>query len=117
MASARILKALLSLDEVAGVHVSDTDPRFFHAWNYDRKRRLYIDLTFDQFEGEPDRAAVTILPDDTRHLIRTQEDTKTQRMWRPNRDAYMHLHMVMEHLREELYKNDFMRTPDGVCLY
>lgn len=63
------LRPIITLDEVAGVfqhpEVKGTKN---HAWAYDRERKLYIDLTLDQFlENAP---KVAILQDSTSLLQR-----------------------------------------------
>jgi len=50
--SARVVKTLVpDLKEVAGEY---RPWQRWHAWNYDRERGLYVDLSFDQFAPIPD---------------------------------------------------------------
>ena len=44
--ASRVLKEVLDLEEVAGHYL----PVRWHAWNYDPKNKLYVDLTMDQFD-------------------------------------------------------------------
>lgn len=43
------------LRQVAGLYVPE---RSWHAWNYDPQRRLYIDLSMDQFEEVEEKIVI-----------------------------------------------------------
>src|SRR3989338_9913274 len=60
--TARIVKMILGLEEIACVYVS---PELVarHSWNHDRNLGLYVDLTQDQFYiGIPE---IVIIPETT----------------------------------------------------
>lgn len=54
--TSKLANALLGLHCVFGRYLPKD---FYHAWNYDQKRNLYVDLTADQFN--PNHPAVLIL--------------------------------------------------------
>lgn len=46
--TSRIVNLVTQLDEVAGSYIN-SNIRIWHAWNYDKERGFYVDLTNDQF--------------------------------------------------------------------
>ena len=70
----RLLYEILNLEELAGEY---TPKKSFHAWNYDSRLGLYIDLTQDQFNDNLDE--ICILPDSTTLLKEIPKETKYQR--------------------------------------
>ncbi len=61
--AAHVVQETLGLRLVIGMYAPTGFSRFSHAWNYDGRRGLYIDLTQDQFSD--DRPKICILPDST----------------------------------------------------
>lgn len=51
--AAKIVSKELDLDLVRGYKVHEDQSEEAHAWNYDSERRLYVDLTYDQFGNFP----------------------------------------------------------------
>ena len=65
--SARSVGLVTGLDEIAGMFGGTSfSSGYWHAWNHDPERGLYIDLTQDQFEGIRDK--IIILPENTHRL-------------------------------------------------
>jgi hypothetical protein len=75
--STRILKKTHGFEEVAGHYVHEDGARFWHAWNYDLERNLWIDLTSDQFEDTPDKIIIVERP--WAKLIAMEGHTNVQR--------------------------------------
>ena len=59
--AAYVVHDTLGLQPVSGMYAPTGFSRFSHAWNYDQRRRLYIDLTQDQFSDA--RPKICVLPD------------------------------------------------------
>jgi len=70
----RIVKQIIGLEELAGEY---TPKGMWHAWNYDTKLGLYVDLTQDQFTDSAGK--VCILPEYTSILKEMPERTVHQR--------------------------------------
>lgn len=70
---AKVIENLALLDEVAGDFVARDGTVHEHGWNYDKTRRLYIDITQDQFRETRDK--IVILPDETEKLVPKQFNT------------------------------------------
>jgi hypothetical protein len=55
--TAQVVSADLGLNEIIGYHCprrkKNSIFRAYHVWNYDSERKLYIDLTHDQFGDFP----------------------------------------------------------------
>ncbi len=49
--AARAIREDLGLKEVAGFYLPNNE---FHVWNYDKKHKLYVDITLDQFDNKYD---------------------------------------------------------------
>lgn len=77
----RVVHAVMGLEELAGIYVPAVrDESIFnrsHAWNYDEKLGLYVDLTQDQFDSKLPKIAV--LPADTYLLEKNGRKTRDQR--------------------------------------
>jgi len=98
----RLVHYTAGLEEQAGWFIQqDVDLRKlnldkgWHAWNYDSERRLYVDLSMDQFG---DYRSIEVLPEDTHLLEFTDKNTKK------------HLRMKSEELirRFETFKQTFV---------
>lgn len=74
--SSRVVASVLRDDGIqeAGGHFVPMNRG--HYWNYDPERRLYIDITLNQFGDYPE---IAILPITTELLSKTNEKTETQR--------------------------------------
>ena len=76
--ASRVVSTLLNLEELQGMYQSDI-PLYIsgHAWNFDQKKGLYVDLSQDQFEREAPK--VSILPKTTKKLAMNEDVTNTLR--------------------------------------
>jgi len=106
--ASRVVSSLLSLSEVEGEYepgeqlIPPYDDHYVrkHAWNYDHKRRLFIDLTQDQFAELP---GIVVLPDTTSILSMSFLPTMELREM-PNSSCYrrVNLEELLARLRTEL---------------
>jgi|GEM_PF-3165053 hypothetical protein len=62
----RMIHLITGLEEVSGRYVPDEDR---HTWNYDADRKLFVDLTQDQY---PHRGKIVVMPAST-PLLRLED--------------------------------------------
>jgi len=75
----RIVSKLTGFEEVGGVYLPS---KLFHAWNYDPVKKVYVDLSMDQFRDCTDR--IVVLSMNNYLLKKTDSGTKLQRKMSDN---------------------------------
>jgi len=73
--ASRFLKLTHGLDEVAGEYLGFFKEPQFHAWNYDEKSGLYIDITMNQFDFR-NYNPIEILPIENFLIKKTKRNTR-----------------------------------------
>jgi hypothetical protein len=72
--ASRLVWWIVGIEEAGGYYA----PRnCLHAWNYDKSRELYVDLSLDQFEEGA--SAISLLPHTTEKLLIHPTHTANQR--------------------------------------
>jgi len=89
--TARIIKNLVGLEEIAGYYIIKTGLILSHSWNYDKKNNFYVDLTHDQF-GKFDYK-IGIFPLNTNRLKPDDEETYKQKNY-----VYHYLPLILNDL-------------------